>query len=279
MFRLDNAMEGDETVKKIPYLIVLLAAIFSFSFAGCSADYGGESSDTLYQVSTLNALMQGIYDGEISFGELERQGDFGIGTFDGLEGEMILLDGQAYQVLVSGQVEQVSADMTTPFAAVTFFEADQEIELAGIINYAQLQQELDKLLPSRNIFYAIRVEGDFSYVLTRSVAKQSKPYPPLVAVTEDQQTFEFADMRGTLAGFWCPSYAEGVNLPGYHLHFLSDDFSCGGHLLECSLSQATVYIDYTNQFEMFLPQNEAFLNVDLEGASREDVQKAEQNPK
>lgn len=279
IFRIDNAMEGAKTVKKMPYLIVLLVAIFSFSLMGCSADYGEESSDSLYQVSTLSALMQGVYDGEISFGELERQGNFGIGTFDGLEGEMILLDGQAYQVLVSGQVEKVSAGMTTPFAAVTDFEADKEMELAGIADYAQLQQELNKLLPSRNIFYAVRVEGDFSYVLTRSVAKQSKPYPPLVAVTEDQKTFEFTNVQGTLVGFWCPAYAEGVNLPGYHLHFLSKDFSKGGHLLECSLRQAAVYIDYTNQFEMLLPQNEAFLNVDLEGASKEDAQKAEQTPK
>lgn len=272
-------MEGARTVKKGSYLIMLLAAVFSFSLMGCSADYGDDSADVLYQVSTLNALMQGVYDGEISFGELERQGDFGIGTFDSLEGEMILLDGQAYQVLVSGQVEKVSAEETTPFAVVTDFAADKEIELAGIADYAQLQQELDKLLPSRNIFYAIRVEGDFSYVLTRSVAKQSKPYPPLVAVTKDQQTFEFTDVQGTLVGFWCPAYAEGVNMPGYHLHFLSDDFSRGGHLLECSFSQATVYIDYIDEFDMLLPQNEAFLNIDLAGASQEDVKKAEQDNK
>jgi len=271
-------MEGAKNLKK-SFLLLPLAALICLPLVGCSANYGEESSDTLYQVSTLSALMQGVYDGEVPFGELERHGNLGIGTFDALEGEMILVDGQAYQVLSSGQVEPVAVDATTPFAAVTDFEADEQIVLTDIADYAQLQQELNKLLPSQNIFYAFKIEGDFSNVKARSVAKQSKPYPPLVAVTADQQTFEFADVRGTLVGFWCPAYAEGINLPGYHLHFLSKDLSQGGHLLECSIKQATVYVDYTTEFDMLLPQNEAFLDVDLEGTSQSDVQKAEQNTK
>jgi len=125
------------------------------------------------------------------------------------------------------------------------------------------------------MFYAIKVEGTFAYIKTRSVQKQTEPYPPLVEVTSAQTVFEFNDVEGTLVGFWCPEYSDGINLPGYHLHFISDDFTMGGHLLECSMKAGTILIDTTTEYHMLLPENEHFAQTNFNSVPEEDKQKAE----
>ena len=90
--------------------------------------------------------------------------------------------------------------------------------------------------PPKTCFYAVMIQGEFSYVKTRSVPAQEKPYPPLAEVTKNQPTFEFTDVTGTMVGFRCPPYVTGINVPGYHLHFLTDDRTAGGHLLEFTVA-------------------------------------------
>jgi len=262
--------------------MLLFFLVFCGALAGCAASSTSSSGsdagsdDVLYQVSTLNALMQGVYDGEITFDQLTKEGDLGIGTFDGLDGEGIVLDGKVYQVRADGKAVQADGSGKTPFAVVTDFEADEQVQLSNINDLSQLQTELDKLLPNPNMFYAFKVEGTFKYVKTRSVPKQNKPYPPLAEVTKTQPTFEFHDVKGTLVGFWCPSFARDVNLPGYHLHFLTADREAGGHLLECSMEEGTVSVDTTTGFHMILPQNEHFAQVDLGHTQEEEIEKVEQ---
>ncbi len=264
-------------------LIMLMAAMFSMALAGCVAAPdaktapGDGAKDVLYQVSTLGALMQGVYDGEIEVGKLVQEGDLGIGTFEALDGEMVVLDGQVYQVRADGKAVEVDDAVKTPFAVVTWFEPDQQIQLpTGIESYAQLKDELDKLRNSPNLFYAFKVEGTFEYVKTRSVPPQSKPYPPLVEVTDMQPTFEFHNVKGTLVGFWFPSFAEGVNMPGFHLHFLTEDHVAGGHLLECILAEGSASVDNTTEFYMRLPENDHFTHMGLEGVEKADIERAEQ---
>ena len=180
--------------KKIPVLIVFVMALGLLN--GCKGAPAAEAgSETLYQVSTLDALMQGVYDGEISLDELTSHGGFGIGTFEGLDGEMVVLDGNVYQVLSTGEVVLASGSVKTPFAMVTDFEADIESDGASM-DYEGLKAEIDGLLPSPNKIYAIKVEGTFTYVKTRSVPKQSEPYPTLAEVTATQPIFEFNDVKG-----------------------------------------------------------------------------------
>jgi acetolactate decarboxylase len=248
---------------------------------GCAASSEGDNTvingeNTLYQVSTLDALMQGVYDGEITLEDLRLHGDFGIGTFDALDGEMVVLDGTVYQVLSTGEVITPDETMTTPFAMVTSFDADIEDEEIDITNIKELQSVLDTLLPSQNDFYAIKIHGTFSYVETRSVPAQEEPYPLLADVTAEQAVFQYENVSGTLAGYWCPSYIDGVNLAGYHLHFLSDDLKMGGHLLDCSLDNAYIAIDTIYEFQMLLPQNEHFAQTDLSGTTTEEKQAVEQ---
>jgi len=122
---------------------------------------------------------------------------------------------------------------------------------------------LDALLPTENIFYAIKVDGVFDYVKARSVPKQDKPYPPLAEAIKDQSVFEFNDVGGTIVGFRCPEYVDGTNVPGYHFHFITEDRQAGGHLLECRLQNVTVQIDYTSRFYMVLPESNDFYQMDL----------------
>lgn len=146
--------------------VLLVCFIVCALLTGCTGNTPAQ--DTLYQVSTLDSLMQGVYDGELMLEELLQRGDFGIGTFDALDGEMVILDG------------------------------------------------------------------------------------------------------------WCPDYLSGINLAGYHLHFLSEDHTMGGHLLECSIENAAISIDTVTQFQMLLPQNEHFLQTDFGGVTEQEKQNVEQ---
>jgi len=236
------------------------------------------SKDVLFQESTITALMQGVFNGSMTFSELGKHGDFGIGTFEGLDGEMVELDGQFYQVKADGKVYPVNGSMETPFADVTFFEPDLKISINNSANQTELQKYLEAQIPSPNIFYAIRIDGTFDYVKTRSVPAQNPPYPTLTEAVAHQSVFEFHNQSGTIVGFWSPAYANGANVPGYHFHFLNENRTAGGHVLDFTIKNASVAIDYTPQFFMNLPADKDFLQEDLTGSKEEDLQKVESNP-
>jgi len=230
--------------------------------------------ETLTQVSTIDALMLGAYDGIMDFKTLKDYGDFGIGTFEGLDGEMLGFDGKFYQVKADGVAYQVIDSMLTPFSAVTFFDTDLEESLPEGMDYEQLPDFMEDLLPTGNIFYALRIDGEFSYVKTRSFPAQEKPYPPLAELTANQ--FEFTDEEGVIVGFICPEYVSGVNVPGYHLHFLTSNRDAGGHVLAFTVKQAVITVDYTSEFLMILPDdNSDFYKLDLTGDSQDVIDKVE----
>jgi acetolactate decarboxylase len=251
----------------------LVAAFLVTAIAGCL--HFEEKKDVLFQTSTIDALLKGVYDGEMTFEKLKRHGDFGIGTFNSLDGEMIGLEGKFYQVKADGRAYLVDDSTKTPFAEVTFFEPDKSVLLDKAKDYRQLEQYIDKLLPTENIFYAIKIEGTFKYIKTRSVPKQNKPYPPLVEVVKNQPTFEFHNVKGTIVGFKCPGYMEGINVPGYHLHFITGDRKAGGHLLECYLQNVRMELDYTSEFYMTLPESDEFYKTDLTRKEQKELEKVE----
>jgi acetolactate decarboxylase len=238
----------------------LTAALLFFFVASAQA---GNDRDTLYQVSTIDALLAGIYEPLAELGEVLQHGDFGIGTFEALDGELILLDGQAYQAGVDGQVRPMSPQSMTPFIAVTHFDADQVLEPPLGQDLATLQAWLESELPSRNLFYAIRIDGHFPSIRYRSVPRQAQPYPPLVEAASWQVFFERQDIECTLVGFWCPSFTQGVNVPGFHLHFLSADRQHGGHVLGFTLAAGRVQIDLTDGWQVRLPMAPTFLASEL----------------
>jgi acetolactate decarboxylase len=256
------------------FLIVVLTLLPATSLAiGAGPD---QDRDLIFQVSTLSALQEGVYDGVASMRELGKHGDFGIGTFAGLDGEMAELDGKFYQIRADGKVYPVADSVKSPFAVITYFEVDQKVALKAPLNYQQLQTYIRTLLPTQNIPYAIKISGQFEYVKTRSVPRQNKPYPRLAEVTKNQPTFEFGKVKGTILGYWLPQYLAGVNLAGYHFHFLTDDRQAGGHLLECRLVAGTLEVDYTYGLKLVLPQQSDFFTTDLTKDNREELKKIEQ---
>jgi acetolactate decarboxylase len=258
-------------MKKMFCALALLILFVSLVFQGCNSP--SRSHEILYQTSTLNALMEGVYDGSITLTELKQNGDFGVGTFAGLDGEMIVLNGEIYQVRVDGKIYKPEDSIGTPFAAVTFFEADQTFTTENVASSEQLINILDSKLQTHNIFYAVKIEGLFNHMKTRSVPRQSKPYPPLAKVS--QSVFEFDNIEGTIVGLRCPAYASGVNLPGYHFHFISKDKQSGGHVIDFQIQNAKTEIDATPGFYMELPANMDFYRIDLTGNKQDDLNKVE----
>ena len=227
---------------------------------GAQAD---DRRDTLYQISTIDALLSGVYDPLARLADVLPHGDFGLGTFESLDGELILLDGQIYRAGADGQVTRMPPETATPFVAVTRFDADQVLEVPPGLDYAAFRTWLEARLPSRNIPYAVRLDGRFEQVAYRSVPRQDRPFRPLGEV--QQSFFEQGATSGTLVGFWCPAFTKGVNVPGFHLHFLADDRHHPGHLLDFRLAAGKVQLDLTDDWQVALPMAPAFLERDLSG--------------
>ena len=240
----------------------LLAGVLLYG-CGSPQEQPIDDADVLFQVSTLDALLQGVYDGSVTFGELKEHGDFGLGTFEALDGEMIAVDGEFFQVKTDGVAYPVDDAMESPFAVTTFFESDTTLSMDESMTCMQLEEQLDGMIPTENIAYAIRVEGVFDHLKARSVPEQTKPYPPLATVVENQVVFELPDVTGVMVGFRLPSYMQGVNVAGYHFHFLTEDRKAGGHVLDCQPRSVTVEIDYMNDWTMALPIGREFYEADF----------------
>jgi acetolactate decarboxylase len=219
-------------------LATLLVLIVGIASSGLL--YAQSSDHSIFQLSTLNALKQGVYDGETTFGELRKHGDFGLGTLNGLDGEMLALNGEFFQIKADGKVHLIPDSDRTPFAVVTFFQPDMKLSLSRVSDMKELQETLDRMLPAGDRPLAIRIDATFAYSKVRSVPRQEKPYPGLEDALKQQTEFELKNVRGTVLGFRFPTYMDGVNVAGYHFHFLTADKKAGGHLLDCSTESADV---------------------------------------
>ena len=220
---------------------------------------------TGFQVSTLGALNVGVYEGAATVAELKHHGDFGLGTLEGLDGEMVILDGKIYQIKADGVAYSVTDNSKTPFSAVTFFRREGSLRLTGQMTYQELQQQIDEQLPTSNLPYAIRLQGTFSSLKVRSVPKQTPPYRPLNDVLSEQQAvFELHNVQGTLVGFRLPQYLKGVNAAGYHFHFITSDRKAGGHLIDGAFFNPVVDVETLQNWQMMLPNNTAFEQASLE---------------
>ena len=235
-------------------------------------------SDRLYQVSSIDALLAGLYDGVAYVEEAITHGDFGLGTFDRLDGELILLDGEVFRAGADGKVVRMPADSRTPFIAVTDFAADLELPAPTGLSYAEFKQWLEQRLPSPNLVYGVRVDARFRDIRFRSVPPQQPPYPPLAEVAKQQSLFRQQGLTGTLVGFWCPQSMRGLNVPGFHLHLLSDDRRHAGHLLDFVLDEGRVQLDLTNVIQVHLPMNPSFLDTDLATTDEASLRAVEHGP-
>ena len=255
--------------------------VFGLSFAllcmtGCSDKNQNKSNvdkECIYQTALLQSLMLGDYYGSVSVEELKKIGDTGIGTFDKLNGELIMLDGTVYSALSDGSIKEMPDDMTVPFSDVTFLDNEYSKTIPACASMEELKQKLTEIIDEYggNYFYMAKLEGDFNYVQFRSEYEQEEPYKPLADVMlTDQVVFEEKNISGTLVALYCPDYMDGINTPGWHFHFISSDKTKGGHVLEVDFSELSAVIDKTENFKMTLPEEEFFkdtsMTPDLEDA-------------
>ena len=242
------------------------------------ADYLDLEHHTLWQLSTSTAVVEGVFGGSLQVKDLADHGDFGIGTFEQLDGEGILLDGICWQARADGSVCRAPADEGIPFWVATHFEAQQRFSLSGVDSIEALGAQLDPQRPGANLFVAIRITGLFDEVLMRSVSKVPKGVG-LLEASQDQTMVRRNNIRGTLAGFWSPEHTTSLNIPGYHFHFLADDHSSGGHVLDVQAAELQVELDLQSNLRLALPQTKEFLEADLSGDIAATLHTAESKPK
>jgi acetolactate decarboxylase len=229
---------------------------------------------TLYQVSTATALVEGNYQGAVQIAALREHGDLGLGTFESLDGEMVVVDGHFFQVRSDGSVREVQDNVLSPFAAVTAFSPDQSITVENCPDLSYLTSQFDALCQSDNFFYALRVDGTFDYIHARAM-RRTKEGIPLVQAAAVQPEFEFHNISGTLVGFWTPEYAKSLNVPGYHLHFVSADRTQGGHVLQCRGKNLRLQIQREGDYHIVLPETDDFLKANLRRDPSAALAKAE----
>lgn len=231
---------------------------------------------TLFQVSTSAALVEGLYQGAVRVSHLLAHGDFGVGTFANLDGEMVVLDGACYQISASGAIAQVSGDQLIPYAVVTRFAASFRKDHKSAPDLAALVGACDQFRASDNVFYAFRVTGTFEAVKAR-VMKPVVQGTNLSAAASGQQEFLFENLRGTLVGIWSPAFNSAFSVPGYHFHFLSEDRQRGGHLLDCRAPDLTIEGCEITEMHVSLPETEQFLKADLSRNPEKDLLAAEKS--
>lgn len=192
------------------------------------------------QFGTLAGLLEGNYYAETSLETMLQHGDFGLGTFEALDGEMLVHEGIIYQVKGDGSVAIPPADVKTPFAVVVPFVPENSRNIKQPLDFAAFSEWFSEQITDEQIFYAIRIRGSFHRIHSRSVPGQSEPYPPLLEVIADQPEFHFEQSEGIMVGFRSPSFSQGTTAAGDHLHFLTADKSGGGHVLDFVIKEATV---------------------------------------
>jgi len=218
------------------------------------------TAHTVTQISTLNALLARRFRGIFPNKDLAKHGDLGIGTFDEMDGELIMVDGVVYQGMPGGAVQAPDPENKVPFSTVCKFEVDEAWTMDSPVNYAELDKSIDVRATNPNVFIAIRVEGTFSHMKIHALQKQSEPYPPTAEVVKGCVQAETTNVTGTIVGFRGVPWVRGINDVGYHLHFLTDDKTWGGHVLEFTMDRGTVQISTCNNHVILLPENGDVLN-------------------
>ncbi|HEU4658098.1 MAG TPA: acetolactate decarboxylase [Capillimicrobium sp.] len=222
----------------------------------------------VFQTSTIGALLDGAYDGDVTIAEALEHGDHGLGTLNGLDGELVVVDGRAYAASVDGELRPVSRAERTPFAVLAPFRPDVRIGLPGPLTLAELLEVVDEHLPGGSrLVHPVRVDGRFDVVRARSVPRQTPPYRPLGEVVAEQHVFELRDLEGTMVGFRFPADAGALNVPGHHLHVADAERRRGGHVFDCVLLEGELAIDHSADVHAELPAGVELATTPAEAAA------------
>ncbi|MDR6808816.1 acetolactate decarboxylase [Dyadobacter sp. BE34] len=260
-------------------LAALLSGIFAFNTIAQSAKNRPKTApdqDFMYQYSIIDALMAGVFDGDLTIGQLKKKGDFGVGTFNRVDGELLIDKGHVYKISYDGSVKEVPDSDSTSAAFVKFFKADTVIHLNGPgLNYEKVQEQIRHLLNPNGI-YALRISATFPTMTTRAEKPASKPYSSLPEhLKHNQIVFELKNTKGICSGFLLPPYLARTNVPGFHLHYLADDHKSGGHIFNFTADAVTVEVDMAKGFTIENNTNAEFGKVNLQPDRGAELKKIE----
>ncbi len=220
------------------------------------------NANTLYQTSLMSALLSGVYEGETTMAQLREHGDFGLGTFNKLDGELIAFDGNIFQLRGDGTARRASPEQKTPFATMTFFNPTNEYHIDSPHTREEIHTLIDQVI-SQNTFCALRINGEFSRVDTRTVPEQQRPYKPMMEAVKQQPTFHIKNSVGVLIGFLTPEYMQGINVAGFHEHFIDQARHSGGHVLDYQVERGTLTFGTVEKLAIDFPHDQDFLNANL----------------
>ncbi len=238
-------------------------------------DHDPVARHLVWQASSIDALLDGCYDGDLTIGELAAHGDLGIGTVQHLDGEMVALDGAFFTARSDASVVEIDPSTPTPFAIVCHFAPDAPVPLTGPMSLDELTVAIDAVAGTSAPVVAVRVDGDFRDIHLRSVARQQRPYPALAEVVAHQTEWSVPAAAGSIVGFRFPDYAQGIDVAGYHLHFISADRTCGGHLLGLTLDDATLCVDRSSELHLEVPAGVEIGAPDTSAAKRAAIRAVE----
>ena len=234
----------------------------------------------MFQISTLQALALGYSKAVVNVGELMQHGDIGLGTFEDVNGEMIVLDGHCYRANERGNISEADSKTGVPFSSVTFFHEDKRCEIGSVDRIEKLKELLDLRIEEGfglNSMHIVRIDGVFKRVCARSESGYRAHHVTLKeALSKTQKDFYFDDIKGTLVCVYYPDYMDGINASGWHLHFISKDRKKGGHVFDLSMEKGTAYFDKITNIEIMLPHEPAFDTYALKGASKDEIKSVEQ---
>ncbi len=237
----------------------------------------------MYQVSTLQALAMGYNRAVITVEELLRHGDTGLGTFEGVDGEMIVVDGICYRATADGTVVKAAPETGVPFASVSHIGDQRRFSLESVTDIETLKELLTLRIEENfglNSMHMVRIDGSFERVCARSETGQLTHHITLKEMLDgNQQDFFFDNVDGTLICVYYPDYMDGINAPGWHLHFLSADRTGGGHVFDLNLRSGEALMDKISRIEIQLPYSPAFDTYSLKNASQDEIRQVEQGKK
>lgn len=231
--------------------------------------------NTVFHFSISDALLSNVFEGNTTIKEILKHGDFAIGTMNCLDGEMIILDGKAYTIRADGKVYEIDDLERSPISVVTHFKKDFSFNIGTPMKYSQLVEKINSYLPTENIFYAVKILGEFKFITTRSIAKQSKPFRLIEDITNEAVKFNFTNIQGTVIGFKSPSFIERIGVPGYHFHFIDKERKVGGHLLDFEMVKGRIEYAIARDFHVKLDDSENYNKIDLSESKNDLLLKIE----
>ncbi|NIF07260.1 acetolactate decarboxylase [Chryseobacterium sp. Tr-659] len=218
-----------------------------------------ENKDGIFHYSSMDAMRNGVYTGNLTVKDVKKKGDFGLGTYNFLDGELVMLDGSVYRIVSDGSVEIADHKREIPFGSFTFFKKEHSEELRNVKTVEELMKNIREILPSSNRFYAIKIEAVFKELTLGGAIKVNEEDRTGIAdLMKTRPLYINQNIKGTLVGFYSPSYVGGLDLSPFHFHFISEDRKVGGHLVEgtFAFSKFTVQLDEKNTYEVMLPNND-----------------------